>query len=324
MIPLPRGLSVATGLVASHQDVPHFLGQLAQRQFTGYARFVFGASEVLLVFTGGKLTTVLATRGEARLTGLEAIAELCQRVAVEAGTIDVYQLGPELAARVSGVLQGEYHVRAQELKSVEVTALVAKIKARKLNGCVAIYTPQRCSLVFYRDGVGFGFFHDGSQAIETGATDSQKIAGQPGAKMDVMSTRPLEQLPATDFLEVVNVQKVWEAAVRANQARADELRATARAAERQRQESKLTELAEALHVIAAKTLGPMGRQMMTKELAARGGPGFLLHPDQVAEALAALEKGARLVAGPSKLKELTTQLKAEIDRQLAPPQSPLP
>ncbi len=317
MFSLPKGAPVVTGLPASKDAVPEFLGRLATTGFTGYARYNFAASLAILLFESGKLVSVMVTRGGARVTGLEALTELCQRVATEDGSVDVYRLEPDLTMALHGLLHGEYLVRGQELKLIDVRALTAQLKAQKLNGCVRVYTGQRSSLIFYKDGAGFGFFHDGSERMETTANESQKIANLPGAKMDVLATRSAEQLQAYDILEMVNLQKVWDNAVRANQARLTQLQAQNAEIERLKLDGKLAGLEETLKVMASEVLGAMGRNLVTKEVTDRGGRGCLARPDQVQGLLGNVEKAARMVAGASKVKDLVERLKAEVARQLA-------
>jgi hypothetical protein len=199
---------------------------------------------------------------------------------------------------------------------MDVKGLTAQLKAQRFNGCIRVHAGTRTSLVFYRDGAGFGFFHDGSEHMETTATESQKIANLPGAKMDVMATRPSEQLQGYDILEVVNLQKLWESIVRSRQVEFDKLRASAEEAERSRLEARLIALEQSLKAIAADVLGSVGKSLLAKELAAQGGHSALVHVDKVGAVLVGVEKGARLVAGATKVKELIDRLKAEVLRQL--------
>ncbi len=316
MFTLPKGAPVVSGLPASKDAVPEFLSRLAKASFTGYAQYNFAASLAVLLFESGKLISVMMTRGGARVTGLEALTELCRRVTTEDGSIDAYRLHADLTMALHGLLHGEALVRGQELKLVDKRALTAQLTAQRLNGCVRIYTDTRSSLIFYKDGVGFGFFHDGSEKMETTANESQKIAQLPGARMDVHATRPAEQLQAYDILEMVNLQKVWDTTVHAHQAKLAQLKAQAEDVERLRLEGKLGGLEEALKVISAEVLGAMGRNLVTKEITDRGGRACLARADQVQGLLANVEKGARLVAGPSKVKDLVDRLRAEVDRQL--------
>jgi hypothetical protein len=299
--------------------LPALLTKWARTSLSGYIRYTFESSQTvaILLFAEGQLITAKTSTRAVVTSALEALTALAQHATSEEGEIDVYRLSPPLVAAVNGVLHGGYHVRGQELKATDVQGLAAKIKERKLLGCVRVYTATRCSLIFYRDGTGTGFFHDGSEVIETGATDEQRIANQPGAKMDVLSTPAPAQLQTYDLLEMLNLQRIWERAWSENQPRAEALHQRAAALERQRLDDVLASLEEALKGIAATSIGPLGRNLLTQELTNRGGKSCLTHPDQVAGLLATVEKGAKLVAGSAKVKALLQQLQAEIDTRLA-------
>lgn len=312
MFTLPKGAPVATGVPAMRDSVPVFLERLGRSGFTGYARYTFPSSLCVLLFSVGKLLSLQLSRGGARVSGLEALTELCQRTASEEGAVDVYRLAPELVAAVHGLLHGEPMVRGQEVRLMDVRALTAQLKAQRFNGCIRVYTPTRTSLVFYRDGAGFGFFHDGSEVMETTATESQKIANLPGAKMDVVPAKPADQLEAYDLLEVVNLPRVWEAAVRSREAEYRRLQAQQAEAERARVAARLGEVEEAWKRIAAEVLGGLGRTLVQKALADHGGRACLTDPAQVGSVLAEVEKASKLMAGPTKVRDLLDRLRAEL------------
>ena len=319
MLFLPKGVPLLERQPAWQEVLPTFLSKWSRGQLSGYVRYSFDAalSDSVLIFSQGKLITVKTSNRTAVTSGLEALTALAQRATTEEnGFVDVYRVSPQLVSAINGVLHGEFHLRAQEMKSMDVQGLAAKIKSRKLNGCVRVYTATRCSLIFYRDGAGTGFFHDGSEVIETGATEDQRIANQAGAKMDVMSTPSADQLQAYDLLEMLNVQHIWDHAWRANQARAEELHQRAAALDRQRLDDRLTTLEESLKAIAAAAVGPMGHKLVAQELTNRGGRACLARPAEAQALIANVEKGARMVAGASKVKELVEHLRAELERQL--------
>ena len=315
MVSLPKGSPVVTGLPASKETVPQFLSRLAASSFTGYAQYAFARSTTVLLFEAGRLIALVASRGEQRVSGLEGLTELSQWVASEDGIIDVYRLSGELTRSLSGLLHGDTLLRGQEIKLMDVRSLTAKLKAQRFNGCIRVYTPTRTTLVFYRDGAGFGFFHDGSEVMENTAAESQKIANLPGAKMDVLVSRPVEQLQSYDLLEVVNLDKIWGAAVRVHEGDAEE-------AQRLRSAARLSALEESLKTIAAEVLGGLGKSLVAKELAGRGGPHCLLEPAAVEGVLSGVERSAKLVAGPSKTRDLIERLRVEVHRQLPPSTTP--
>lgn len=317
MVSLPKGAPVVTGMPTTQESVPQFLSRLATSSFTGYAQYRFASAQCVLLFREGKLISLMMARAGHRGSGLEALTELCNRVAIEDGLIDVYRLSADLTLALTGLLHGDVLLREQEIKLMDVRSLTAKLKAQHFSGCIRVYTPTRTTLVFYKGGAGFGFFHDGSEVIEGTASESQKIANLPGAKMDVLASRPDDQLPLYDLLEVVNLGKIWDAAVRARQAEVLQAQSQADATQRAQLEAQLTALEEALRQLAGEILGALGRNLVTKEVSMRGGPACLLEPAAVDAVLAGVERSARLVAGPSKVKDLVDRLRGEVLRQLS-------
>lgn len=317
MLSLPKGTPVVTGMPAARETVPQFLARLATSSFTGYARYVFSSSQAVLLFTGGKLVSPVMAAQDTRHVGLEALTQLCQRVAGEDGSVDVYRLSADLTMALHGLLEGDVLLRGQEIRLMDVRALTAKLKAQRFNGCVRVATPTRTTLVFYKDGVGFGFFHDGSETMVDTATESQKIANLPGAKMDVLASKLPGELLAYDLLEVVNLDRVWEAAVRLKRAEYERLQAQVEEAQRSSVEARLVALEEALKGIAGDVLGSLGKSVVAKELATHGGHQCLAESTQVEQILAGVERSARLVAGPSKVRDLVDRLRVEVLRQLA-------
>jgi len=153
-----------------------------------------------------------------RQTGFEAISSLVQLMVTSgSGTLNVYKLSKDLTLCIHALLQGEILYKAQELKLIDIKMLLEKIKSDQMNGCLRIYTDDRSAIIFYKDGNPLGFFHDGSHDIETSSTESQKIAGLPGAKIDLYSTHGIEEVMGIDLLEVVNIQVIWDTAISLNQ-----------------------------------------------------------------------------------------------------------
>jgi hypothetical protein len=215
MFMLPRGNPMFENLGTSKLKLPEIVAKLSSREFTGYASFVFQSSTAILVIEGGKLINVLLedVTGQ-RQNGFEALSTLSDlMVNSKNGVMNVYKLSSALTMCIHALLQGEIRYKAQELELIDIKILLKKIKDDHMNGCLCIYTEERSTMIFYRDGNPLGFFHDGSYDIETSSTESQKIAGIPGAKIDLYSTQHIEKLPVTDLQEVANIQKIWDVSV---------------------------------------------------------------------------------------------------------------
>ena len=264
---------------------------------------------------GGYISATLS-RGGGRVSGLEALTELFRRIATEPGTVDVYRLSPDLVMCLHALLQGEVLHKDRTCGWSTPRGCWRRIKADRLNGCLRIYTQEKSALIFYRDGVGIGFFHDGSDRIETQANESQRIAALPGAKLDVLSTRPPEELRAYDLMEMVNVERLWDSTFRAHQAQMEKLQADAAASDQRNLEQKLKAVHEGLRALAIEQIGKLGGALVDKELLE--DRTVLLDAEKRAAFLGRIEAGAKLVAGTSKVKAVVAQMREKIEAELSP------
>lgn len=313
MFLLPKGNPLYENIPVARVKLPEMLAKLKEAGFTGYVIFTFPSATTILFFEGGKLVSAMHERGSAKQTGFEAMAGLCGLIVAGNGSANVYRLSKDLIMGLHALLHGEMLYRAQELKLIDIKGLLEKVKTDRLNGCLRIYTEERSALIFYKDGAPLGFFHDGSQDIETSATESQKIAGLPGAKIDVLSTKSADELMHYDLMEMVNIGKLWDQTTARHAAEVEEMRKAAREREQREVQARLAELEEDLKEISTAYLGKMGRTMVEKELVERGGRDCLLREGDVALFLSGMERGAKLLTGMSRLKEMVETMKGEIE-----------
>lgn len=314
MFQLPKGNPLFENLAATKLKLPEIMSKLSTAGFTGYASFIFQAATVLLVFESGQLVSVMhrEQNGE-RQSGLEAVTALTRLMLTSgSGTLNVYKLSKDLAMCIHALLQGEILYKAQELKLIDIKALLEKIKSDQLNGCLRIYTDDRSAMIFYKGGNPLGFFHDGSQEIETSSSESQKIATLPGAKIDLFSTQSADELLGTNLLEVINVQNLWDSAVALQQSEAEKIEREREARESKNVALKLASLEEQLKVIATECLGKVGRGILDKEIAGLGGNSCLLDSTKVASLLTATERAAKLLVSSSSIKLMQEKLNAAI------------
>lgn len=314
MFLLPKGNPLFENLAASKLKLPEVLLKLSTGSFTGYASFVFQSSTTILVFESGKLVSALLEEQNGnRQTGFEAISSLVElMVTTGCGTLNVYKLSKDLTMCIHALLQGEILYKAQELKLIDIKMLLEKIKADQMNGCLRIYTDDRSAMIFYKDGNPLGFFHDGSHDIETSSTESQKIAGLPGAKIDLYSTHGIEELMGIDLLEVVNIQKIWDTAISLNQSEIDKTHKEREERDRKSAALKLADLEEQLKVIVTEYVGKVGRGVVDKELAEQGGNACLMDETRVASFFTGIERSAKLLIGATSIKAMMTKLSSII------------
>lgn len=314
MFLLPKGSPLFENLAVGALKLPDVISKLGTGSFTGYASFVFQASAVILVFETGKLVSVMyEEKNGIRQTGIEALSALSyQMVGTSGGFLNVYKLSKDLTMCIHALLQGEILYKAQELKLIDIKSLLKKIGTDRMNGCLRIYTDDRSAMIFYKDGAPLGFFHDGSQDIETSSNESQKISGLPGAKIDLFSTQGVEHLMALDLLEVVNVQNIWETAVAHQQSEINKINKVRKERQKENFAGKLSELEEQVKSIVVETVGKVGRGIVNKELTDLGGNACLLDETNVVKFLGGIERSAKLLISATRLKVMMELLSKTI------------
>ncbi|HEU0265767.1 MAG TPA: GTPase-activating protein [Geobacterales bacterium] len=314
MFLLPKGGPVHENIAAARTNMPELFGRLKGDSFSGYARFTFPTSFGILLFESGKLISAMFESSGKRISGFEAMAGIFNQIVSDGGSLDVYRLSNDLTMCVHALLHGEVLYRGQELKLINIKGLLDKVKSLRLNGCLRIYTDERGALIFYKDGAPLGFFHDGSHEIETSASESQKIAGLPGAKIDVLSTKSTDELMHYDLLEMVNIDKLWESTAAKYAKALEKLEKEAEDRERSQRDDKLKVLEDDLKELATAYVGKLGKTLVEKELQEQGGRECLNDAKRSAQFLLGIERSAKLLISVSKLDEMLRLMKSEIIR----------
>jgi len=310
MFLLPKGNPLFENLAATKLKLPEVMTKLSSGGFTGYASFVFQASTIILVFEAGKLVSVLHEEQKGgRQTGFEALSSLAELMVTESsGSMNVYKLSKDLTMCIHALLQGEILYKAQELKLIDIKSLLEKIKDDHLNGCLRIYTEERSAMIFYKDGNPLGFFHDGSHDIETSSSESQKIAGMPGAKIDLYSTLGVEELMGVDLLEVANIGNIWETCLARHQSDKAKISKDREERDQKSVSVKFAELEEGIKNIATEYIGKVGRGIVDKEIADIGGNSALVTDAGSAKLLNGIERAAKLLISGTNTKLLMQRL----------------
>jgi hypothetical protein len=310
MFLLPKGNPLFENLAVSKLKLPDVLTKLSNGAFTGYASFVFQSSTAILVFEAGKLVSVLVEgqngKREAGFEALSALAELM--VSTGSGVLNVYKLSKDLTMCIHALLEGEILYKAQELKLIDIKTLLEKVKEDQMNGCLRIYTDEHSAMIFYKAGNPLGFFHDGSSDIETSSTESQKIAGLPGAKIDLFSTQSADELMGTNLLEVTNIQKIWETCVSLHKSEIDKTNLERLERDRKVVSQKLAELEEQVKSIVGEYVGKVGRGIVDKEISDYGGNLCLVDTDGAEKFMKGVERAAKLLVSGTNIKSMMEKL----------------
>jgi hypothetical protein len=314
MFLLPKGSPLFENLAVSKLKLPEVLSKLSNGAFTGYASFVFQSSTAILVFEAGKLVSALVEgQNSKRDTGFEALSTLAElMVTTGSGSLNVYKLSKDLTMCIHALLEGETLYKAQELKLIDIKSLLEKIKEDQMNGCLRIYTDEHSAMIFYKDGNPLGFFHDGSSDIETSSSESQKIAGLPGAKIDLFSTQSADELMGTDLLEIANIQKIWDASVTLHKTEIDKTDHERQERDKKAVSQKLVELEEQVKSIVAEHIGKFGAGIVDKEISDSGGNSCLIDAERAEKFIKNVERASKLLASGTNIKAMVEKLSTVI------------
>jgi hypothetical protein len=313
MLLVPKGVPVREGLAAASVNPPKLLAGLKASGITGFMQLISDDDAIaVLLFNQGRLLNALVERDGHRVTGHEAVTRSLELLAEERGTVGIYRLSRDLAISVRSLLLGDTVFKGQDLSIIDVKILLDKVKEMQLTGCLRVYTDERTALILYKQGSPLGFFHDGTDEIESSPTGYQNIAGMPGAKLDAYSVDPGLNSENLDLLLGIDVEQLWSKTLADRIRRQEELARESNESRDRAEELLWSALEQSLTEITVSYLGKMGAQIFEKELERCGGRSVLKDRSQVAKLLDGIEKGAKLLAGTSKVQKLRAALAGEI------------
>jgi hypothetical protein len=304
--------------------LPELLERLGKGHFTGYLNHTASGFEAYCIFSKGKLICAISFEDGLSKTGFEAITLLFDKVVSAGGEINVYRMTADLAMCAHALLLGTNILSGDEVRQVDIKNTLARIKNQDMNGVVRFYTDERSAMMFYKDGVPIGFYHDGSRSIETSPDEARKIAALPGARIEVRSTKSIDELMLYDLLQLVNLHKLWEAAG-ARKVSSHPKAAAATATEAPPQTAantamgnvKLSELVEDLQEVAMAYLSREGRVLINKCIDEAGGNDVLLDDDKTEVLLKRIMDEARVIDSHARIEEMVDLMKSEIAGRVA-------
>lgn len=314
---LPKANPLYEKISAQKVVVPDVLEKLGKGGFTGYLNYSASNFEAYCIFVKGKLVCAVSSEGGRDKSGFEAIALLFEKVFSAGGEINVYRMTPDLAMCSHALVAGARLFNGDDVRQVDMKGVLARLKGQGLNGVVHFYTSERHAMMFYKDGVPIGFYHDGATSIESLPDESRKVAALPGAKIDVCSTKPIEELLQYDLLQMVNLAKLWESAKLRNSAPLQKERSTVKPAAAVLDDGKITELVDDLLELASAYLSRAGREIIEKRLEEGGGSALLLDESKLEHFLSQVESDARTVDSHARIDEMLDLMKSEIAGRLS-------
>jgi len=318
MHPLPKVNPVGEHIPASRIVVSELLEKLAKGAFSGYLSYIAAGIEASCIFSSGKLVCAASTENRVATSGLEALTGMLDRILSGSGEISLYRMPPELAMCSHALLRGTTLISGAEVARTDLKAVLSQQKERMLNGVVRFSAEGRHAMIFFSEGHPVGFHHDGSATIESSPDETRRIAALPGARLDVFSTRPLEELMRLDLLS--RLPGVYlghaEKTQQADSATAGDTHALPGTGNPDT--GKLAGLIEDLHELAMAYLSREGRLIIEKRLEEAGGPAILLDAEKTEDFLRSVEQDALKIDTPEHINEMISLMKTEINSHHAP------
>ncbi len=307
MILLPRGNPVKEKVDPAKVNLPDALKKLKESGFSGYLRFDTPQGVGIVIFEQGKLISALFEAQGEVLIAYDALARLFELALSGGCTLDIFRLSNELAMSIHALLHGDVLYRGQELKLIDIKALLGQFKTDRLSGCLRIYTAEHVALIFYRDGSPLGFFHDGSTEIETTPGTSMSVARLPGAKIDVLSSKNDDISVMADLMQSADIGKLWQKSQEQMQRLRQQVQEQESRTQGFAEQERRQRLVALLRSTAERHVGKIGASLVDKEFerSLAGGlseAGFTLFFDN-------LGKAAKLVAGPTAVNAMLDEMK---------------
>lgn len=308
MILLPRGIPVKEKVDPGKINLPDALVKLREGGFSGYLRFETPQGVGIIIFEQGKLISALYDAGrQPRPIAFDAIALLFEFALAGGCTLDIFRLSPELALSIHALLHGDVLYRGQELKLIDIKALLGQLREKRISGCLRIYTDEHVAMIFYRDGNPLGFFHDGSTEIQTTADTSMSVARLPGAKIDVLTSNVADGEVLADLLQAANIATLWQKAQEKSARVQQQQQVEQSRDQEQRDQERRQRLQKLLRDTAERHVGKIGGSLVDKEFERCFTGGF--SDRTFTTFFDNLGKASKLVAGPTAVGTMLDEMK---------------
>ncbi len=332
MLILPRSNPLYENIPVQKINLPEAMKKMGTGGFTGYLGYGSNSSEGYLIFIKGTLISTLVLEGSTRKSGFEAVTSLFSHALAEGGVINVYRMTVDLAVCTHALLHGNVVFKPELVSNLDLKAVLARMKNQALNGTMLFSTPDRSAMIFCKEGTPIGFYHDAAQEIENSPAESQRIAALPGAMLEIRSTPPAEELLHHNFLETLNIERLWQASYSrhtASQARPApaaappvEPRTSPEPDETTEEppsgnEAQLAEIVDDLQEIARAYLGRQGADLVDELLNLVGGRAALLDNQKQTAFLAAMSAQAPDIDPEAKTEEMIDLMRSEVAGRLS-------
>ncbi len=310
MIFLPRGNPVRQKVNPARINLPEAMEKLRAGNFTGYLRFDETQGAGVILFQDGRLiSSIFIDKDESgRLIAYDAIAKIFEVSILGSATLNIFRLSEDLVLGVHALLHGRYLQKRQDLSRFDVRAELDRIKDGGLTVCLRVYADDQTALIFYDHGYALGFFHEGDMDLEPKADISTSVARLPGAKLDIVEIRSVDEIVLADLMASADLGPIWQRTRKLLLQERHKREETAIHSQKQTSERKRQHILAVFKTIAGNHIGKFGVTQVEKafvvvdaDLGAEGMNKFYIE----------LQRLARLVAGQAKIVTMIDEMKRE-------------
>jgi len=317
MVILPQSNPLYEQIPIHKTKLPDMLNKMAGGGFTGYLSCQSPMAEAYALFAKGSLISILLLEGQRRRTGFDAIAALFELALRLEGQFSVYRMTADIVMCTHALLHGDLILQPQEVRTVDLKAVLERMKLQTLNGTVLFTAAERNAMIFYKEGQPIGFYHDGAREVETSASESQKVAALPGATIEIRKSPPITDLMLHNLLEMVNIDRLWDSAQKRTAAHSPPVVAAPPEDATTDHQAQLQEMVDDLSEIALAYLSRQGASMLERLLTAAGGSALLLDPTKTTAFLADVAKEGLAIDPEAKVDEMVDLMQSEIAGRLS-------
>ena len=332
MVVLPRSNPVYENISSEKINLPDALKRMGDGGFTGYLGFASPVAEAFILYVKGAMISILLLEGDREKTGIDAINALYDNMIRIGGCFSIYRMTPEIVMCAHALLHGDLVLHKQEVKSVDLKSVLARMKVQMLNGTVFFSTDSRSAMIFFREGNPIGFYNDAARDIEASPAESQKVAALPGATVQIKSTKPVDILALHNLLETINISKLWDAAVARKSTpppqpptpvstepvpAKTEPEKTPEPPFPQESQQLSTDHIEDLCEIASAYLGRQGSRLIISLIEESGGSGLFFSQERFTAFLNTLAERSSDIDPEAKIAEMIDLIRSEIAGRLS-------
>ena len=311
MIRLPQGVPVRQNVNPARINLPEAMNKLRGSDFSGYLQFRSERDDGVILFQDGKLISAvfIAPEQKTKKIAYDAIAHIFEMSIRGFATLNIFRLSADLVPYVHSLLHGRYLQQGKELQRFNVRSLLDYLKDNGTTACLRVYSPGRCTLIFYDLGYPLGFFHDKGKDLEAAADLNQSVALDPASRIDILEVQSADQLILADLMASADLYPIWQRVrnilLEGQNAKEREMVTHSQ----QESERHKQYVLNTLKTIGGTHLGTFGAAQVEKAFSSIGG---VVGHEEMEQFYQELQPLARLVASQSKITEMLNEMRAQV------------